>query len=75
MRGNNNKIIINQATMQDAVQYWLTSQYVAGRVPTVSWVRMDGQDFTVMVDEPKKKAPDNPTKAPHVGFGPRAEDC
>lgn len=42
----NNKMILNQPTMQEAIQYWLDSKFVK---PTsrVSFVTKDGDEFRI----------------------------
>lgn len=35
MKGNN-KLILNEATMMEAVQYWLNAQFVVGGAPAVT---------------------------------------
>lgn len=47
----NNKLILNQATMQEAIQYWLDSKSLKplSKVNYISSNNNSNQDFTVAV--------------------------
>lgn len=55
----NNRIVLNEATMIEAVQFWLNDQHKKGRAPKVDGVRPNmnsassGTEFIVSTVEPE----------------------
>lgn len=56
MKGSNT-IKVNEATMMEAMQYWINSWFVAGEAPTVTSVKSSKDDLTFDIEVESKEKP------------------